>query len=364
VTAAARWSCLAGIVLFYVPVLAWICLLVALFAWGGAFGTALTLLVAALIGYALYVVIAMTSKMQHRGVRVTREVQPGLMAVVDTVMQQAGIKRLDGVWLAPEPGAWALRGRRDWLGRRHVGVAVGLLMAAHLSADELTAILAHEAGHLTDPNRLRHYLAWRRRRVSQKLKWRTTWPLRWYWRWFLKVTREQGLAIERHADAVAVRMCGADLAARAQYRAAEAQFVHEIAMTRLIRPCWERRIAPVTYFEAYEAIWTRAPQRVEAAVAARMQAPEMPDDTHPGLAERCGGQSFPLAPSLRGDIPLAGLAALDRRFAVSLRWQEARYPMKTLTWAEIKAEWANQDAGNPERRDSPSPVTEGQSYRS
>ena len=75
-----------------------------------------------------------------------------------------------------------------------------------------------------------------------------------------------------------------------------------------------------------------------------------------GLAERCGGRSFPLAPSLRGDITLAGLADLDRRFAVSLRWQEVRLPMKTMTWAEIKAEWANQN-DDPERSGAPSPVT-------
>jgi hypothetical protein len=340
----ARWSCLAGIALFYVPLLAWVCLFVALFAWGGAFGLALMLLVAAVIGYAIFFLATLTAQMQHRGVRVTRQDQPELMAVVDNVMRQAEIKRLDGVWLAPEPGAWALRGRRDWLGRRHVGVAIGLLMAAHLSADELTAILAHEAGHLTDPNRLRHSLASRRRRACQKLKFRTSWPLRWYWRWVLKVTREQGLAVERYADAVAVRMCGADLAAQAQHRVAEASFVHAIAMKLLIRPCWERRIAPVTYFEAYEAVWNRAPGRVRAAVAAWMKEPEKPDDTHPGLAERCGGRSFPLAPRLRGDIPLAGLADLDRRFAVSLRWQEARYPMKTMTWDEMKAERASQKA--------------------
>jgi hypothetical protein len=340
----ARWSCLTGIALFYVPFLAWVCLFIALFAWGGAFGLALTLLVAAVIGYAFYFVIGLTSQMQHRGVRVTRQDQPELMAVVDKVMQQAGIRRLDGVWLAPEPNAWALAGRRDWLGRRHVGVAIGLLMAAHVSADELTAILAHEAGHLTDPNFLRHYLAARRRSVCRKLKFRTSWPLRWYWRWVLKVTREQGVAVERYADAAAVRMCGADLAAQAQHRVAEASYVHAIAMTLLIRPCWERRIAPATFFEAYEAVWNRAPERVEAAVAAWMKAPEKPDDTHPGLAERCGGRSFPLAPRLRGDIPLAGLADLDRRFAVSLRWQEARYPMKTMSWAEMKAERASQKA--------------------
>jgi hypothetical protein len=33
-----------------------------------------------------------------------------------------------------------------------------------------------------------------------------------------------------------------------------------------------------------------------------------------------------------------------------------------MAWAEIKAEWASQN-GDPEQPGSPSPVTEGQSYR-
>ncbi len=331
-------SCLVGIVLSYLPRLASLAAVGVCFAWAGAAGTAFWLLVAALIGYAFVFAVFRVAQLQHRGVKVAREDQPELMAVVDSVMRRAEIRRLDGVWLAPDPGAWALMGRRDLLCRRHVGVAVGLLTVAHLSADELRAILAHEAGHLTDRRRLRLFLSGRRRSVLEKLEWRTTLPLRWYWKWFLKMTREQGLASERHADAVAARMYGADLAERAHQRSAEACMVHAIAMKRFIRPCWDQRIAPATFFEAYEAIWNRAPERVAAAVTAQMRAPDEPGDTHPGLARRCGGRSFPLPPNLRGDLPLNGLEELDRRCAASLRQLQRRYPMKTMTWAEIRAE--------------------------
>jgi Zn-dependent protease with chaperone function len=337
-----RRSCLVGIALSYVPAIAVLAAIGALFAWRGALGIALTLLAATVIGYAIVLVMFRTMELQHRGVRVTRQDQPELMAVVDDVISRAQIRRLDGVWLAPDPGAWALRGRRDWLGRRHVGVAVGLLTAAHLSADELRAILAHEAGHLTDPDYLRLFLGHRRRGARDKLRWRTTRLLRWYWRWFLRVTREQGLDSERHADAVAVQMFGADLAARAQQRVAEASLVHAMAMKRYVRPFWDRRIAPATFFEAYEAIWTRTPDRVAAGVTASMQAEGKPDDTHPGLAERCAGRSFPLPARLRGDLPLAGLDELDRRCAASLRQNERRYPMRTMSWDEIRAERARQ----------------------
>ena len=319
--------------------------LAALFAWGGAFGTALTLLAAAAIGYVVVLLMFRAMGLQHRGVLVTREDQPELMAVVDDVMGRAQIMRLDGVWLEPDPGASALLGHRDWLGRRHVGVAVGLLTAAHVSADELRVILAHEAGHLTDPSYLRLFLGQRRRSTLRKLEWRTTRPMRWYWRWFLKVTREQGLDSERHADAVAVQMCGPDVAARAQQRVAEACVVHAMAMKRFVWPCWDRRIAPATYFEAYEAIWRRMPDGVAAGVTALMSAPDQPDDTHPGLRERCGGRAFPLPPDLRGSLPLARLDELDRYCAASLRQQERRYPMRIMSWPAIRAEWNAQSPG-------------------
>jgi hypothetical protein len=181
------------------------------------------------------------------------------------------------------------------------------------------------------------FLSQRRRIVLLKLGWRTRRPLRWYWTWFLKMTREQGLDSERHADAVATQMYGADLAERAHHRSAEACTVHAVVMQRFVRPLWDKRIAPATFFEAYEAVWDRTPERVAVSVKAQMDAAEKPRDTHLGLAERCGGRSFPLPPRLRGDVPLAGLAELDLRCASSLRQLERRYPMKTMTWAEIRA---------------------------
>jgi hypothetical protein len=256
-----RRSCLIGIALSYLPRLAWLAAIGACFAWAGAAATAFWLLIAALIGYAWVFAMYRAVQLQHRGVKVVRKDQPELMAVVEGVMQQAGIRRLDGVWLAPDAGALALMGRRDWLWRRHVGVALGLLTVAHLSADELSAILAHEAGHLTDRRALRLFLSGRRRATLRKLEWRTTRPLQWYWTWFLKMTREQGLDSERHADAVAAQMYGADLAERAHQRSAEACVVRAIVMQRFIRPLWDRRIAPATFFEAYEAVWNRAPER-------------------------------------------------------------------------------------------------------
>jgi Zn-dependent protease with chaperone function len=326
-----------GLALSYVPVLVGVAAVGAVIAWGGSLSMAFWLLVALLVGYAYIFAIARSQRLQHRGVQATREDQPELMAVVDDVMERAGIRRLDGVWLTSGAGAGALIGRRDWLGRRHVGVTIGLLTAAHLGVQELAAILAHEAGHLTDPRHLRLLLGARRRYARTKLeRWaaRLSW---WYWRWFLGLTREQGLDIERNADAVAAQMCGTEAAWRAYHRAYEAGIVHDLAVTRFVRPWWERRIAPATLFEAYEAVWKRTPEMVVAGIDERMSAAYLPQDTHPGLAERCRGQRFPLPPALRGDLPLARLEELDRRCTASLTQQHTRQLMTTLSWPEIKA---------------------------
>jgi Zn-dependent protease with chaperone function len=333
-----RRSCLAGLALSYLPLLACAAAAVALFALGGAFRIAIWLLVAAVVGYAWLFVFWRGSQMQYRGVQVTQADQPELMAAVDDVMQRAGIRRLDGVWLVPGANARALYGRRDWLGRPHVGLAVGLLLAAHLSTEELTAVLAHEAGHLTDSKRLRLALGQRRNYARTKLDRRAAVPFWWFWRVFLSLTREQGLDIERHADAVAAQLCGAEIAGLAQHRVAEASVCHSIAIARFVRPWWQQRISPATFFEAYEAVWTRLSEDVAAGVEKRMNAPSEPRDTHPGLAERCGGKRYPLPPNLRGDLPLAGLPDLDRKCAASLRQEECRYPMTTMSWPEIRAE--------------------------
>jgi Zn-dependent protease with chaperone function len=331
-----RRSCLAGIILSYLPALVAAGLVAAVAAWAGALATALWLAVATVVGYAYLYAGTLHQRLRYPGVRAARANQPDLAALVDEVMTKAGIRRLDGVWLVPGANAGALSGHRDWLGRRHLGLTIGLLTAAHLDTDELKAVLAHEAGHLTDTSQLRLRLCARRRYASTKLKRRSSRPLWWYWNWFLKVTREPALESERHADQVAVSMYGAELAARSHYRVAEAGAIHGITIGRIVQPLWDRRISPATLFDAYEAVWTRSPQYLKAALEARMNAPDSPGDTHPGLAERCGGHRYPLAPGLRGDLPLAHLADLDRKCSAALAREQLRR-LTTMSWPEIKA---------------------------
>jgi Zn-dependent protease with chaperone function len=332
-----RRSCLGGIIVSYLPALAVAGVIVAVAAWAGALATALWLVVATAVGYVYLYAVARHRQLQyHGGVRTARKSQPELAAVVDEVMERAGIRGLDGVWLVPGATAGALIGHRDWLGRRHLGLTIGLLAAAHLDIAELKVVLAHEAGHLTDTNRLRLRLCARRRHASTKLKRRGSRLMWWYWNWFLTVSRELALESERHADHVAANMYGAELTAQALQRIAEVSAIHAITITRIVRPLWDRQITPMTLFEAYEAVWTQAPEDVMAAIDARMNAGDSPGDTHPGLAERCGGHRYPLAPSLRGDLTLGRLADLDRRCSAALARQQLKR-MTAMPWPEINA---------------------------
>jgi Zn-dependent protease with chaperone function len=332
-----RGSCLAGIILSYLPALAVAGLIAAVAAWAGALATALWLAVATVVGCAYLYAVTRHRQLQYQGgVRAARTSQPELAAVVDEVMERAGIRGLDGVWLVPGGTAGALIGHRDWLGRRHLGLTIGLLAAAHLDIAELKVVLAHEAGHLTDTNRLRLKLCARRRHASTKLERRGSRLLRWYWNWFLAVSRELALESERHADRVAADMYGTELTAQALQRIAEVSAVHAITITRIVRPLWDRQITPMTLFEAYKAVWTQAPADVMAAIDARMNTGDSPGDTHPGLAERCGGQHYPLAPRLRGDLTLAGLADLDRRCSAALAREQLKR-MTAMSWPEINA---------------------------
>lgn len=332
-----RRSSLAGIILSYLPALVAAGLIAVVAAWAGALATALWLAVSGAVGYAYLYAGTRHQRLRYLGgVRAARENQPELAAIVEEVMARAGIRRLDGVWLVPGANAGALTGHRDWLGRRHLGLTIGLLTAAHLDTAELKAVLAHEAGHLTDTSKLRLRLCARRRHASTKLERHGSRLLWWYWNWFLNVTRQPALESERHADRVAVSMYGAQLAARAHHRAAEAMALHGITIGRIVQPLWDRRITPVTLFEAYEAVWTQSSDHVRAALEALMNAPDSPGDTHPGLAERCGGHRYPLAPGLRGDLPLARLADLDRRCSATLA-REQRHLMTAMFWPEIRA---------------------------
>jgi hypothetical protein len=131
-------------------------------------------------------------------------------------------------------------------------------------------------------------------------------------------------------------MYGAQLAAQAFHRVSEATALHGITIGRIVQPLWDRRITPATLFEAYEAVWTQSPEAVSAALEALMNAPGSPGDTHPGLAERCGGNRYPLAPRLRGDLSLDRLADLDRRCSATLAREQLRL-MTVMSWPKIKA---------------------------
>jgi hypothetical protein len=101
-------------------------------------------------------------------------------------------------------------------------------------------------------------------------------------------------------------------------------------------------------------VWRQSPEDVRAALEALINAPDSPGDTHPGLAERCGGNRYPLAPGLRGDLPLARLADFDRRCSATLAREQLRL-MTAMSLPEITArleQEATQGEATPEGADT------------
>ncbi len=330
-----RLSYAGCLLLSYLPAALVVAVVVAVCAATDLLRWPFVLAVTAAAGHVYLSVVTRHHKLHHRGILVTQKTQPALMSLVEEVMRRAGVGRLDGVWIQAGGNASALVGRRDWLWRRHVGVVIGLLTVVHLSGAEMEAVLAHEAGHLRDSNRLRMVLCHRRDKARSRLGRRRSRLSTPYWRWLLGVTREYGLDSERSADAFAVGLCGPDAVATALQRTREVAVIHEMALSRFVRPWYQRGLAPPSLMEAYETIWKADITLIADRVEQSLNAPVKPEDTHPGLSERTQGRRFEFSTHLRGDVSLLDVHQLDRRSTHFLTRRESKFAVKTVPWSAL-----------------------------
>lgn len=333
--AVSRRSAAGHLALSYVPAGAASALLAAACASIGALDWLITLVALFLIGHGYFRLVTRHQKIRHRGVLVTSRTQPELLELIDDVMRTAGIRRLDGVWIQAGGNAGALVGRRDWLWRRHVGLTVGLLTLAHLDQQDLRAVLAHEAGHLTDKDRLRARVCRRRAKARRALGRRRSRATAPYWRWFLGLTRPLAIDRERDADLVAVNLLGVDATVAALHRVAEVDAVHAIAVNTFLRPGYGRGVAPPILWTAYEMVWQSGTDLIASGVANDLLAPDKATDTHPGLGERTHGRTYQLSLALRGNVTLADFGNLDRRTTFLLTRSQSPNALKTVSWPEF-----------------------------
>lgn len=330
----ARQRAVLWLLLSYVPAALLVAVAVGVCAVLGELHLLIVLGVAYVVGDLYLGAASRHEKLRFRGSPVTKTSQPELRAFIDDVMRRAGVRRLDGVWIDAGANAGALSGRRDWLGRRRLGLTIGLLTVAHLDYDELKVVLAHEAGHLRDRNRLRAHLVRRRRKASRANWWTRVAPLGAYSRWFVAQTRGFAIDAERHADATAITLCGQDAVSHALHRVAEIDALHAAVLELFLQPGYLRGIAPPRLWPAYEAIW-QSPGLISEAVSRRLAAQDQDADTHPGLAERSRGRQFAIDQTLRGNVALAGFDHLDERATFRLTRAEAKLALRTVAWSDF-----------------------------
>ena len=276
----------ALIALSFVPLIATLGMVWCLCWLVGLTNLAYGLALAYLVGDTYIRITTRQSRLSYAGVAMSAKAEPALYELIERTLARVRAPALDGVWLEHGANAGALVGRRDWLLRRHVGLVLGFLTVLRLDAAELEAVLAHEAGHLTDRDSLRRWLAARRYRGRRRLAARTSVATRWYWRWWLRLSRDQAIDAERHADAVAVELTSRHIAGEALGEIVVADAIHRWALDRL-GEYWQQGVAPSRMQPLYEEAWERlSDEAARQLLDERVAEPDAPEDTHPGLAER------------------------------------------------------------------------------
>jgi len=281
-----RAELVALIALSFVPLLATLGIIWFLCWLAGLTSLAYGLAAVYLVGDGYIRIMTRQNRLRYAGVRMSPKAEPALYELIERTLDRVHAPALDGVWLEHGANAGALVGRRDWLLRRHVGLVLGFLTVIRLDAAALEAVLAHEAGHLTDSDSLRRSLAARRYRGRRRLAARTSMATRWYWKWWLRLSREQAIDAERHADAVAIELTSREIAGEALGETVLADAIHRWALYRL-HEYWQQGVAPSRMRPLYEMAWDGlSEEAARRLLDQRVAQPDAPEDTHPGLAER------------------------------------------------------------------------------
>jgi heat shock protein HtpX len=227
------------------------------------------------------------------GIRLSRDDQSRLFAVLDEVAQASGQAAPREVFLTLEANAWvAERGGVLGLGsRRQMGLGLPLLQG--LGVVQLRAVLAHEFGHFRGGDaRLGPFLYQARAamvRLVQRLGHSAlALPFAWYARLFVRVTHALSRRQERIADALAAEVAGSASFAAALHRST--------ALGHAFDAFWRWEFLPVVQAQLWPPLIEGFARYLQAApIAAGLEtvveeelrgAKADPTDTHPPLRER------------------------------------------------------------------------------
>lgn len=286
-----------------------------------------------------------------RGLRVDGRSQPELAELVTDTARRLSLPVPDQVWLTADANAMALSLRFP---RRHNAICLGICSVSAMSAVELRATVAHEITHLT------HLDQSRRRLVNRLLVERQVAAQRWErlperrrqlaggrrLARFLAETQPLAHSEELRADAAAVRVVPAGIAARAlavEYAVSE-RFLGYVL--RCVTPLIAAGLYPSQLHSGWIA-WCGTPVfwSEEFMAPAAVEADTLADE-HPSLAARIGAYdtadlpvdlTVPHPASVLRPLGVDQDAALSRHFAVRssiaprFRWRRLR----PVRWADV-----------------------------
>lgn len=260
------------------------------------------------------------------GHRLTKQQAPALFKLISQVRRKVKGPRLDEVWLDDRFNASISQVPRfGLLGRPVNRLTIGLPLLMALDVPRLSAVLAHEYGHLRGNHG--RFAAWIYRtrlswsRMNERLAgdesisgWLNTRFMNWYVPRFLARSFALARQDEYEADRISARLVGAATAGAALV---EIDIKGSWMGEQFWRQHWQGatdHALPVGPFKALRHLLLSPPEEGFAREALRRSLKELSniDDTHPVLKERLGALKVPAnlpGWSAKGSLALLGAEA-------------------------------------------------------
>ncbi len=252
------------------------------------------LAVAAAISLLMALFRSRSSERGQRAKPLARESVPALYMLVESIGARAGVRAPVAIHLDAGVNA-SVGAERTWYGRvRRLDVALGHGLLCVLEEDELSAVIAHEFGHMVKGDLGLAPWVYRTRvalgdTVSslESSIFLLDAPFRLYAQGFLRQTASISRAQEYAADALGAELFGADAMADALRRVHARSADWTVYLNEALFPALGRgaRLPILDGFRRFSASSDRRPA-VQQALARERGAPPHPFDSHPSLQER------------------------------------------------------------------------------
>jgi len=261
-----------------------------------------------------------------QGHRLTKQQAPALFKLISQVRRKVKGPKLDEVWIDDRFNASISQvSRHGLLGRPVNRLTIGLPLLMALDVPRLSAVLAHEYGHLRGNHG--RFAAWIYRtrlswmRMNERLGsddsisgWLNTRFMNWYVPRFLARSFALARQDEYEADRISARLVGAATAGAALV---EIDIKGSWMGEQFWRQHWQGatdQALPIGPFKALRHLLLSPPDEDFAREALRRSLKELSniDDTHPVLKERLGALKVPAnlpAWSNKGSLGLLGADA-------------------------------------------------------